>query len=385
MGYLKTINMQLATFVLAVIQITKDILWFLLILLAAIMAFSQMFYTLLLPTDCADYDASEQLPSHCKLAEYYLRVYTVLLGDFGDWERDDFHTPLAVTLIVLFSFMVVIVLLNVLIAIVSDSYEKCLIRSQYLFGRARVMILAELISFQNLLRKDNDPLPLKKDDSGAPSWNIVRRMWMAGRSRRWSRGSLVFFTISASSVLIWFIGEMAGYASGQHYGDIKLSLGSIIVNVAVLLVVVAFLSQRMSGLTDSSPDSIQGFASCWYKNSIQRLMVLLLGTSETASSKDTDREHSDVWRGRALFVQREMERIASESRSQNKAEMKALDGKLYSEMSALERRVLESEALVMAEVKASERRIEATLQCIMVSLDAKETIANDGSLLRSTT
>ena len=57
---------------------------------------------------------------------------------------------------VVYSFMVVVVLLNVLIALASDSYEKCLVRSQYLFGRARVMLIAELVSFQNLLRRHGE-------------------------------------------------------------------------------------------------------------------------------------------------------------------------------------------------------------------------------------
>ena len=52
--------------------------------------------------------------------------------------------------------MVVVVLLNVLIALASDSYEKCLVRSQHLFGRARVMLIAELVSFQNLLRRHGE-------------------------------------------------------------------------------------------------------------------------------------------------------------------------------------------------------------------------------------
>jgi len=47
LNFLKAINMQLATFVLAILQITKDIFWFCVILLTLVVSFSQMFFTLL--------------------------------------------------------------------------------------------------------------------------------------------------------------------------------------------------------------------------------------------------------------------------------------------------------------------------------------------------
>jgi len=379
LGYLKSINMQLATFVLAVIQITRDLAWFLLILFAIVVSFGQMFYTLLLPEECANDDnAAASESSVCKQSEYYLSVYSILLGDYGSFDREDFHTPFSVFLVVLFSFMVVIVLLNVLIAIVSDSYEKCLIRSQYLFGRARVMILAELISFQNLLRKDKNPVKYEHSE-----WNVCRRIWMRQRSKGWSRGSLIFFGLSTSVVIIWFIGEMVGYAAGESYGDITFSLGSILVNVGVLVIIVLFLSQGTAGMTDaSSDDTLGGCTSCWYKNSIQRCMVRLLGTSE--SSSFAEKEHdSDSWRGRAIFLQREMTRITAESRTQIEAETKALEVQIYSEIGSLERRVLESEATVMSEIMASEQRIETILRDVVLALSDKDKIAKDSALLRA--
>ena len=42
LSLLKSINMQLATFVLAIFQITRDILWFLVILLTMVVAFAQV-------------------------------------------------------------------------------------------------------------------------------------------------------------------------------------------------------------------------------------------------------------------------------------------------------------------------------------------------------
>jgi hypothetical protein len=53
LSLLKTLNVQLATFVLAIVQITRDIIWFCVILAVVVASFAQMFYTLLLPASCA--------------------------------------------------------------------------------------------------------------------------------------------------------------------------------------------------------------------------------------------------------------------------------------------------------------------------------------------
>lgn len=192
LNFLKAINMQLATFVLAILQITKDIFWFCIILLALIISFSQMFFTLMAPPTCA---TGEVTGRQCQQSEYLLSVYTILLGDFGIFEREDFVSGVSVFLVVLYSFLVTVVLLNVLIAIASDSYEKCLLKSQKLFGRARVMLIAELASFQSLLRRrDQDA---ESTESPRAKGIVYSKWWTSsGLSHSWSRGSILFFWLS---------------------------------------------------------------------------------------------------------------------------------------------------------------------------------------------
>ena len=192
LNFLKAINMQLATFVLAILQITKDIFWFCIILLTLVVSFSQMFFTLMAPPTCATGDLSGR---QCEPSEYLLGVYTILLGDFGLFTRADFGSVFSVLLVVVYSFLVTVVLLNVLIAIASDSYEKCLLKSQKLFGRARVMLIAELASFQSLLRRtDQDSNPQEHPTTKG----IVYSKWWtsSGLSHNWSRGSVLFFWLS---------------------------------------------------------------------------------------------------------------------------------------------------------------------------------------------
>jgi hypothetical protein len=273
LSLLKSINMQLATFVLAIFQITRDIMWFLLILLTLVVAFaqvclywfspafssspllivapfsfsSQMFYSILLPPECA-YNEPPPDGLECKSAEYYLKTYSILLGDFGQFDRDNFVTAFSVLLVVTFSFMVVIVLLNVLIAIVSDSYEKCLIRSKSLFGRARVMLIAELGSFQHLLQTDSRNLVEAPESLYSQWWHGP----FAFGLQRYSRSSLIFYFLSGLIVLIWFTAETAGFFTGKRVGNYAFSLCSILVNVLLFLGIVALLSNGASSSNEKS-------------------------------------------------------------------------------------------------------------------------------------
>lgn len=63
----------------------------------------------------------------------YLKMYSVVVGDIS---LDDFsYNAGIVFLFVVFTLLCVIVLLTVLIAIVSESYEKSVMRAKFLFGR----------------------------------------------------------------------------------------------------------------------------------------------------------------------------------------------------------------------------------------------------------
>ena len=80
----------------------------------------------------------------------------VLLGDF---EVNDYRGNNATTAVFLaFTVLGVIILLNVLIAIVSDSYEKSKVGAKALFGKARIGFLAEHIALEQFLQPGQNPL-----------------------------------------------------------------------------------------------------------------------------------------------------------------------------------------------------------------------------------
>jgi hypothetical protein len=111
------------------------------ILFIVIVLFSQMFFTLLAPDSCKDEDTRDSMD--CSQNEYYLKVcgvvlevlapfshrffaqvYAIFLGDFGLFRRENFTSGFSVVLAVLYTFLVVLVLLNVLIAVASDSVSS---------------------------------------------------------------------------------------------------------------------------------------------------------------------------------------------------------------------------------------------------------------------
>lgn len=318
LSLLKAINMQLATFVLAIIQITKDILWFCVILVTLVVSFAQMFFTILAPSSCAT-DTTDDM--QCKESDYLLRVYTILLGDFGHFDLDNFQSGFPVFLLVLFSFLVTVVLLNVLIAIASDSYEKCLIRSQHLFGRARIMLVAELVSFQNLLKRAD-----QSNDQGLALLPLVYSVWWTRSSvfEDWSRSSVLFFCVSGSVTLVWTLAEFWGYTSGERHGSVMFCLSSVIVNGLLFMMILAFLKKGdgRTQTTKGDPDREAASADSY----IQRAMLHVLGTSRNLNrDQKFKRGNFNDWSGRVNYLRKEMMRISKEQEIQSQGHVRAIE------------------------------------------------------------
>jgi hypothetical protein len=360
LSLLKAMNMQLATFVLAILHITKDILWFCVILFTLLVSFAQIFYTLLAPSSCT----SDSSAMECKKSEYYLGVYTLLLGDFSQFGRDQLTSGFSIFLMVLYSFMVTVVLLNVLIAVASDSYEKCLIRSHNLFGRARVMLIAELVSFQNLLRKTEQN---REDQATVQNCS---KGWSSGPlNQDWSRGSVLFFSLSLFVMVAWIIGEIVGFANGEQHGNVLFSLASILVNFVLFVVIMVFLASGAAGIASKreeegeNGDRRSGICRCFtnYGGFVQSTMLRMLGTS-----KDTDDpfkvNENEEWTGRVRYLQREMERIAEVSAAAVKEQSKVMENhvtlsesRVRAEMGALRAGFESLTANVMNEARGTQK------------------------------
>jgi hypothetical protein len=129
-----------------VLQVIKDIFWFFWIMVVIIFAFSQMFYTTLSCNEGYCRSGTQGSAPFNQFTSSLLYTYSILLGEF---DLELFDTPFTTMLFVLYTFAIVIVVLNFLIAIVGDSFDKSMTKIETHFGRARLMFMVELSAFQS--------------------------------------------------------------------------------------------------------------------------------------------------------------------------------------------------------------------------------------------
>ena len=166
-------------------RIAADLESFLFVLLLFMLMFGNLFYVLLLPTsstdeedELSDYDdddpwssssldgaesiftmyvpSSPARASHlAKLMSHPCPSIRMMLGDFerGWFSAEDVEpsqarlvtTRVALLAFVVFQFLITIVMLNMLVAVVSDSYECAQTRAANLYLRTRIKLTAELV------------------------------------------------------------------------------------------------------------------------------------------------------------------------------------------------------------------------------------------------
>jgi hypothetical protein len=180
LGYLRNMLIDFAVFVGGVLHVVQRLAAFLTALVVILVAFSQMFVTVFRqtpyctnkPNDSVEPDkwCEVDYRPFCEFGTSFLSVYTMLLGEV---DEEKFLTSYVATfLFCLFMFLVVILLANVLIAIVTDSYKIIQYeRATIVFWTNRLDFVAEMDAIANGPWKK----PLKsccgmgKDDQGVAS------------------------------------------------------------------------------------------------------------------------------------------------------------------------------------------------------------------------
>lgn len=192
LAYLRNVLIDFAVFVGGVFYVVNRLAAFLVSLGIILIAFSQMFYTVFLETPYCTADNytlswnrelsnltpdnlanlkcdSLNLQPFCNRWDSFLRVYTMLLGEVSEYNFT--QSNVAVALFIVFMFLVVILLANVLIAIVTDSYKVIQDqRAAIVFWTNRLDFVAEMDAIANGPWKTK----LKKsvgweEDDGSPS------------------------------------------------------------------------------------------------------------------------------------------------------------------------------------------------------------------------
>ena len=167
LAFLKGMNMKFAMYVLCLFQIMLDIRQFFLIIVIAVCMIT--FFVYMVWTGAEVHQGTYSADVHLEYVETLVSVWRLLLGDFGaKYDFADFASgegPLPRDWFILFCFIIftiigLVLMLNILIAVVSDSYEHAQINARPLFLIARISLVAELDSMglsSTSLTKDKKP------------------------------------------------------------------------------------------------------------------------------------------------------------------------------------------------------------------------------------
>ncbi|GAX19398.1 hypothetical protein FisN_4Lh378 [Fistulifera solaris] len=164
LSYLRNMMIDFAVFVGGVFYVVRRLVAFLTALIVILIAFAQMFHTtfqqtpycLMRPEQDPELTLHEtrcevsQIQPYCNLWDSFLSVYTMLLGEVDESSFSD--SGVATALFIVFMFLVVILLANVLIAIVSDSYKVIQDqRAAIVFWTNRLDFVSEMDAIANYL------------------------------------------------------------------------------------------------------------------------------------------------------------------------------------------------------------------------------------------
>lgn len=205
LAYLRNLLIDFAVFVRGVFFVVRRLSAFLISLFVILIAFAQMFNTIFRQTTyCLDQPNdkksltdiieatkcdSNEVRSYCFFWDSFLSVYTMLLGEVDESDFIDYGVALA--LFVIFMFLVVILLANVLIAIVTDSYK--VIQDQkaaIVFWTNRLDFVAEMDAIANIPRtpvfrrcfcnigmETKDDVDLMNSSRGKQFWKQIMELY----------------------------------------------------------------------------------------------------------------------------------------------------------------------------------------------------------------
>mmetsp|Transcript_32075 Transcript_32075/g.46613 ORF Transcript_32075/g.46613 Transcript_32075/m.46613 type:complete len:922 (-) Transcript_32075:173-2938(-) len=178
--YIRIINEEYAVLINSLGQVIVDLKWFILVILIALSTFSQLFMVTIPGTDyvalyCSDIPINENSTDYEVLKwetmkanqnfdldctdmysfKYFSRrSFQMMLGDWRHEADALAQDSLIYLIFVIFSFMITVVLLNMLIAIVADAYKNANAKGPALFRMMRLNYCAE-VSLMETAMMDN--------------------------------------------------------------------------------------------------------------------------------------------------------------------------------------------------------------------------------------
>mmetsp|Transcript_61082 Transcript_61082/g.90597 ORF Transcript_61082/g.90597 Transcript_61082/m.90597 type:complete len:310 (+) Transcript_61082:1764-2693(+) len=246
--------------------------------------------------------------------ESYLRIYSVVIGDVS---LDDFQqTTFIKSLFFFFTFFGIIVLLNILIAIVNDSYSRAIMRSNGLFGKARM----ELVIRQ--LAREYFTVPKFVDEESQHLCSIWTIRKIFGFFLKFTVMSII---VSVEVCLIIFTSSFVNnFVEGkQFFGVIFMAVTTVYTFALVVMSLLCF--DKYSPL-DTSKMKVFRFIHNTLESTLAPVRhALAVDTSMQETSIDFD--NLDDWAGHLKYLEvktmQVVEKSADHLRSDIKAEFKA--------------------------------------------------------------
>jgi hypothetical protein len=245
----------------------------------------------------------------------YLRVYAISIGDFS---LDDFegaylmYTILAVG----WTLIGVVIMLNVLIAVLSDSYEKAKISSVGLFGRARVNFVTQNQALESFL------LP----KSGETNINLQSRIFRC----------LILMSLVGSAMwaeVMLGAAFVKGLWNGMYLFYLIIIFAALAVLSPALLILVIF---SFGVFENFLPNSLKGPLSKTEKlnDYIVSGLSQIFGFDDAyAVSSAADEEGAgDEWLGAVVHIERAFQRTALRTRNETKNEIHQFEKRLYEKL-----------------------------------------------------
>jgi hypothetical protein len=259
------------------------------------------------------------------LSNSYLRVYALLLGDF---ELDDYKESSGITvLFIMFTLLGVVILLNVLIAVISDSYEKATISSLLLFGRARVAFVAQNQALESFLRPGIDRT------IDARTMNRSGRFWKtAGRIGRWL--VLLSLIITAMDTEVYLVVRATNLVREKNsFVVIVVIVILCILLTGALWVVVGFSVETLIRHFAPAPvvrcfNTVDGCTASYVRIVGSRLFGLRDNARVPVTLTGNGVETTEEWTGRLMYMENAMQKIVASSQDQIMNEIHALEKRM---------------------------------------------------------
>mmetsp|Transcript_7453 Transcript_7453/g.20678 ORF Transcript_7453/g.20678 Transcript_7453/m.20678 type:complete len:985 (+) Transcript_7453:84-3038(+) len=313
LAFLKVVNRDMAVFILSLGQILKDTRYFMFVLLVIILMFGDMFHIAVVEKDdgavCHDDLDSGTIEDFCSSNwESYLRVYSMLLGDFELDELTD--TTGSTVLFIIFTILGVIILLNILIAIISDSYEKATLRGRILFAKARLLFVAQNEALERFLKP-------RQRSPDRPCAKVKR-------AARWITLAVVLFTASiAQAYIILTCVELvhSRRSDAVPYIIIHLFCGALL-GAALWVVSTFLLDGIVRQLLPESTEEAYDFVSTVNSGVVSAVSNFLFGDDreKIRTISDDQETNEDEWTGRMAYTEKMLNRIVNDAKRELKAE-----------------------------------------------------------------